>query len=258
MGGCTAIPTPIERQTTLKTLAHEHNLTLNTIHTERFDLTSIVSDKCENKSMRVYIEGDGFAWASRSHLSSDPTPINPLSAKLMMIDQSECKAYLARPCQYTKSTACSSEYWSNRRFSPEVIESYKEALDQFKKHYTIESFTLIGYSGGGAVVALIASSRTDVKELISVAGNLDTDAWVKLQELEPLSGSLNPANASQQIQNIPQIHLIGGQDTVIPKKIFESYKSHFSDSVNIKSIECPECTHNQGWELFFSKGFTNE
>lgn len=251
LGGCTVVPTPLERQKTLTALSSEQNLTIQPIYTERFDLTSIVSGQCEDKSMRVYIEGDGFAWATRSRLSDNPTPINPLSAKLMAIDNSKCKAYLARPCQYEQSKECNQRYWSSARFSPEVIESYNEALDQLKKQYKIASFTLIGYSGGGAVAALEATQREDVKQLITIAGNLDSDAWTSLQGLEPLSGSLNPADASKRLQNIPQIHFTGSKDTVIPKEIFESYKNHFSDSARIKHIECNECTHNNGWDRYW-------
>lgn len=257
LGGCSRIPTPIERQMTLETLAHEQNLTLKTIPTERFDLTSIVSAQCESKSMRVYIEGDGFTWATRSRLSSDPTPINPIASKLMMIDQSGCKAYLARPCQYQQSKACNERYWSSHRFSSEVIHSYGEALDQFKKEYNIESFTLIGYSGGGAVAALTASKRNDVRELITVAGNIDTDVWVKNHGISPLEGSLNPAKAGERLGTIPQTHLIGSKDTIIPLYVYESYKKYYPLNPNITSIICTECTHNEGWIQMW-RSFLNE
>jgi Serine hydrolase (FSH1) len=253
LGGCTAVPTPIERQQTLKNLSAEHNLTIKPIWTTHFTLSSVVSGQCEDKVMRVYIEGDGFSWASRSRLSDNPTPINPLAAKLMMIDPSGCKAYLARPCQYTRDEKCSNEYWSSRRFSPEVIQSYQEALDQLKLAYGIHSFALIGYSGGGAVVALTAANRHDISRLITVAGNLDTALWVKLQGLEPLDGSLNPADETANLENIPQIHFIGASDTVMPKEIFSSYRDHYIKPNKIESIECDKCTHNSGWEKVWER-----
>jgi hypothetical protein len=249
LGGCSVnIPSPQERRTALEALASDHNLTIQPIPTPRFTLTSIVSNACADKVMRIYIEGDGFAWVTRSRISSDPTPINPLSAKLMMIDPSGCKAYIARPCQYANDATCTSEYWSNLRFSPEVIESYNNALDQLKQKYNIHSFTLIGYSGGGAVAALTAPRRNDVGKLISIAGNIDTDAWVNYHSISPLDGSLNPADEAKKLQEIPQIHLVGNEDTIVPKEILSSYKSHFLKTTNIKSIECNECTHNLGWE----------
>lgn len=198
--------------------------------------------------MRVYFEGDGLSWVSRSRLSDNPTPINPLAAKLMMTDKNDCKVYLARPCQYTLDEKCSNVYWSSRRFSPEVIQSYQEALEQLKYTYNIRSFVLIGYSGGGAIAALSAARRDDVSRLITVAGNLDTNFWVKLQGLEPLHGSLNPADETLNLEKIPQTHFVGTNDTVMPKEIFSSYRSHFLKPEKIESIECDKCTHNIGWE----------
>lgn len=248
LGGCTAIPTPSERQQTLQNLSTDHNLTIKPIRTNRFTLTSVIAGQCEDKTMRVYFEGDGLSWISRSRLSDNPTPINPLAAKLMMMDKSGCKAYFARPCQYTLDEKCSNVYWSSRRFSSEVIQSYQEALDQIKRSYGIRSFVLIGYSGGGAVAALSAAKRDDVSRLITVAGNLDTDLWVKLQGLEPLDGSLNPANETVNLEPVPQTHFIGANDIVMSKEIFSSYRGHFFKPDKIESIQCDTCTHNSGWE----------
>ncbi len=256
--GCSNIPTPIERYQTLNTLAFEQNLSIKTLHTANFDLTSIVSDRCEARSMRVYIEGDGFAWVTRSMLSDDPTPINPLAAKLMRLDLGGCKAYIARPCQYQQSKECKEKYWSSARFSDEVIHSYDEALDALKKQYAISSFTLIGYSGGGAVAALEASRRDDVKMLITIAGNLDTLKWTSLHDITPLTDSLNPADASNKLENIPQIHFIGKEDRVVPKEVFDSYREHFKDATKLKSVECSECSHGQGWENLWSSLHVNK
>jgi hypothetical protein len=251
--GCSHIPTPVERYNTLNTLANEQNLSIETLHTTHFDLTSIVTNRCEARSMRVYIEGDGLAWMTRSRLSDNPTPINPLAAKLMLQDKSECKAYIARPCQYQQSKECHERYWSSARFSDEVIQSYDEALDALKKQYSISSFTLIGYSGGGAVAGLEASRRDDVKMLITIAGNLDTQKWTSLHNITSLHESLNPADFSPSLSDIDQLHVIGAKDTVIPQEIFQSYKSHFKDAKNIKSIICDECTHNNGWEKVWAE-----
>lgn len=249
MGGCTVVPTPLERQKTLDTLAVEQNLTITTLHSPPFSLYSLSDTRqCEDREMRVYIEGDGFAWRTRSQLSNDPTPINPLAAKLMSIDPSHCKVYLARPCQYTQESQCSSQYWSDRRFSPEVIQSYIEALDQIKKSYGIKTFTLIGYSGGGAVAALSTSKRNDVKQLISIAGNLDIEAWINYHHLSSLEGSLNPADEHKALSMIKQLHFIGGKDKIVPKAIFESYRNKLDRDTPLILFNCSECTHSEGWE----------
>lgn len=243
------VPTPHERQATLETIAFQYHLQTQTLQTTLFSLYSLRDTRqCENKEMRVYVEGDGLAWKTRSQLSDNPTPINPLSAKLMSIDSSQCKVYLARPCQYTNDTQCDEKYWSSHRFSPEVIQSYVEALDQLKKTYDIDSFTLIGYSGGGAVATLSAAARSDVKELISVAGNLDTEKWVQIHAISPLEGSFNPAIFASKLEHIPQMHYIGKEDTIVPKEVFFSYLNHFknTDMIHYRLIE--DATHTQGWE----------
>lgn len=196
--------------------------------------------------MRIYIEGDGLSWVTRSRLSDDPTPINPLSAKLMFIDPSTCKAYIARPCQYTQEKGCNPQVWSSHRFSRDVIDSYDDALEGLKKKYNLSSFTLVGYSGGGAVAALLANKREDISSLITVAGNLDTDKWVELHSLSPLEGSLNPAQNTKKLETIPQYHLIGTKDEVIPKEVFLSYQSRFDHKENVKHTMY-DATHTLGW-----------
>jgi hypothetical protein len=51
-------------------------------------------------ALHVYIEGDGFAWKSRTQPSNDPTPNNPTGLKLAAADANANVLYLARPCQF--------------------------------------------------------------------------------------------------------------------------------------------------------------
>lgn len=243
-----------ERQHTLDSIASEHHLQENTISTTHFSLYSLSdTSECENREMRVYIEGDGFAWKTRSMLSDNPTPINPLAAKLMASDPSRCKLYIARPCQYTNDSKCDNEYWSSRRFSPEVIKSYQDALIQIKKSNGIEQFHLIGYSGGGAIALLSAEGRHDVRHITTVAGNLDTDRWVSYHALSSLEGSLNPADKADAVSNIPQTHFVGGKDTVIPIDMFQSYSKKVSNPNRLRHVICEECTHSVGWIEIYIK-----
>ena len=95
----------------------------------------------------VYIEGDGQAWLSRTRQSGDPTPVNPVALHMASKDNAKNVIYLARPCQYSKTinddTPCHRDYWSTKRFSPEVIESYVAALDNIKAHHNIMGLSLI-------------------------------------------------------------------------------------------------------------------
>ncbi len=63
------------------------------------------------------------------------------------------------------------------------------AIDKLKQKYNSEKLQLIGYSGGGAVVTLVASQRSDVISLVTIAGNLDHQTWTKHHKVSPLTGS---------------------------------------------------------------------
>ena len=256
--GCTnKIPTTEERKHTIDTL--KSSASVETAYSSsRFELFAIehIPRSCKDRNLHLYVEGDGLSWVSRSRRSHDPTPINPLAFKLMLQDPETCKVYLARPCQYIRSKICKKKYWSSHRFSKEVIESYLEVMEQIKKKYRIRSFTLIGYSGGGAVAALIAAQREDVSELITVAGNLDHHKWTSLHGVSALNESLNPPDFSHRLKNIPQYHLIGTKDAIIPEAIFQAYKSRFQKRSQIHAGYYP-ATHHTGWENAFSNFLTS-
>lgn len=247
-GGCSTIP-PVElRQQILKHLAATQSWQSITLTTDSFNLTALIdTSSCTNNSMRVYIEGDGLAWITRSRISDDPTPATPTTALLMGEDDAPCKVYLARPCQYQYSSKCSNTYWSNKRYSNEVIQTYEDVLDALKKQYHSKNFILIGYSGGGTVATLLAARRDDVNQLVTLAGNIDTKAWTEYHHIDALEHSLNPADYASKLKNIPQYHLIGSKDDVIPMEIFQSYKAKFTDTSNLHH-KVYEASHHEGWE----------
>lgn len=245
ISGCSRnIPTPNERLHVADTLAQNNSLHVKTFKTKNFDIYTYSTQLFTCKTLNVYIEGDGLAWITSSLISDNPTPIHPTALKLMIQDSSTCRLYLARPCQYVSTSTCKEKYWTSHRFSQEVIESYKEILDTFKD----KTFTLFGYSGGGAVATLISAQRDDVIKLVTIAGNLDIDYWAKKHYLTPLKGSLNPADFSDKLTKIKQWHLIGGKDSIIDKSIYDSYISHFTDTSHIKHKLYKNFTHSCCWE----------
>jgi dienelactone hydrolase len=187
----------------------------------------------QSDTLTIYIEGDGFAWVNSSTPSFDPTPINPLALQLALHHPRGNAVYLARPCQYVGGVNrrnCTMTYWTNRRFAPEVVEASNQAIAQLKQQFKATHIELIGFSGGGAVAALVATRRMDVTRLITVAGNLDPDAWTKIHHASPLMGSLNPANEWQSLWAVPQLHFIGGQDRNIPAAVAQSYRARFPEN----------------------------
>jgi pimeloyl-ACP methyl ester carboxylesterase len=181
------------------------------------------------RTLRIYIEGDGQAWRRRKAPSDDPTPADPLALRLALRDQQPA-VYLARPCQYAQGAnrrGCDTRYWTRARFSEEVIAASSQAVSSLKLRTGADNLILIGYSGGAAVAALVAARRNDVDKLVTVAGNLDHRAWTAWHRVSPLNESLNPADAWQALQPVPQLHLVGAEDRIIPPAIVDSYRRHF-------------------------------
>ncbi|WP_252970921.1 hypothetical protein [Aliarcobacter cryaerophilus] len=50
----------------------------------------------------------------------------------MLQDNSSCKIYIARPCQYINSNLCEDKYWTSHRFNQKIINAYEEALNSIK------------------------------------------------------------------------------------------------------------------------------
>jgi hypothetical protein len=254
--GCSKqIPSVEQRVNTALQLQDKKTTQIN-IQTKNFNLFTLQKVQLGCKNIKVYIEGDGLAWISRKRISSNPTPINPLALKLMNLDRSSCKIYIARPCQYIDSKICKKKYWTSHRFNSKIIKSYDAALNQLKNTYGNSSFKLIGYSGGGAVVTLLASKREDISKLITIAGNLDHHRWTQLHRIDALDGSLNPVNRADKLEKIPQYHLIGTQDRVIPQEIFFSYQKYFQNRTHIH-YKLYDATHTKNWETHY-KNFLKE
>ena len=232
------IPSVKERTNNALSLASKNSLEELIINNTSFNIFSLQSQNinCENRTLNIYIEGDGLAWISRSQVSQNPTPISQTLLKLLTLDKNICKVYLARPCQYVETSKCKQEYWTNKRFNKEIIESFDEALNSLKTKYKNRDFNLIGYSGGGAVATLVASKRDDTKNIITIAGNLDIDKWVSIHNISKLEGSLNPTNFTSNLENIKQFHIIGNDDKIVPKEVFLSYFSKFKNKKNIEYI----------------------
>ena len=95
------IPTPNERkQTAINLYSNNKNIIQKDIQTSQFNLFSLQDIKMSCSNIKIFVEGDGLSWISRTTISSNPTPITPVGLKLMLSDDSSCKIYLARPCQY--------------------------------------------------------------------------------------------------------------------------------------------------------------
>lgn len=222
---------PTARRDYAENLAHTKQWQRQIIPTSTFDLLAYVpAHATRNKTLTIYIEGDGLAWLTRQQRSTDPTPKVPVGLQLALQHSTGNAVYLARPCQYVtgrQTRNCDKEYWSSHRFAPEVIAATDEAITDLRNQQHARSLVLVGYSGGGAVAALVAARRSDVTQLITVAGNLDHLAWTQLHQISPLAGSLNPADVWLSLVNVPQTHFVGSKDQVITPAIVRAYQQRF-------------------------------
>ena len=199
----------------------------------------------------IYIEGDGIIQWDPERASLDPTPENPVALHMAAYDKADNVPYLARPCQFSgmldSEQKCDKSYWTDKRFSAEIINSYQKALDEIKTRYNITEFNLIGFSGGGAIATLLAAQRKDVVSLRTVAGLLDHQAYSSYQKTPALTGSLNPIDYASHLKNIPQVHFIGGQDDTAPPAVLHSYLQALGESQCVKYQFIQESEHETGW-----------
>jgi dienelactone hydrolase len=250
LAGCMTLPTPAERRYAADTLAMQKEWLPETLDTGDFLLRTYRPAHIRpGPVLTIYIEGDGLAWISSDQMSDDPTPVNPIALRLALVHPQGNAAYLARPCQYTGASrrACSSRYWGQARFAPDVVSSTGLAIDMLKVEFGASQLILTGYSGGATLAALLAATRNDVVRLITVAGNLDPDAWARYHRITPLTGSLNPVALRRQLARVPQTHYVGGDDRNITPDLAHQWPVEIAgpNGANLKII--PGFDHGCCW-----------
>lgn len=214
LAGCAWSMSSQKRRADAEQLAQSANWHQFSIHVTGFDFEAFVPNRPNTSSVvTIYIEGDGAAWRSKHKPSDDPTPKDPTALKLAIAQPSGYAMYLSRPCQYTGwgAAGCDQKYWTNERFSERVVIAISEAIDVLKRQAGAAQIRLIGFSGGGAIAALISDKRNDVIQLVTVSGNLNVTQWVLLHGLTPLDG-LDPVLVAKNLQKLPQIHWVGSAD----------------------------------------------
>lgn len=169
--------------------------------------------------VHVYLDGDGTPWRGQAP-APDPTPRNTLVLELMTMD-STSTLYLGRPCHHGLSddAKCLPLVWTMQRYSQEVVSSMATALGTIVQARKIDRLAWIGYSGGGVLAMLLASKFPQTVAVITVAANLDIEAWADHHGYLRLSGSLNPAARCPLTPSIYQRHYVGGRDRVVPPHI---------------------------------------
>lgn len=203
----------------------------------------------QGERLHVYLEGDGTPWLNRYWVAPDPTPRNPLALELMAQDDT-ASLYLGRPCYHGRSQVapCNPLLWTSHRYGPAVLDSMDAVLSHIVAASPYTDIVLIGYSGGGTLAMLLAERFEKVRAVITIAGNLNPQAWAVWHGYSPLHGSLNPATRPPLPAHILQWHFSGGRDRNVPPSIVQPVisRQHSAQWVVLETFD-HQCCWRKLW-----------
>jgi esterase/lipase len=104
------------------------------------------------------------------------------------------------------------------------------ALEKYLQDNAYQHLTFIGYSGGGVIAMLLAKRFPQTNRLVTIAANLDIDAWTRYHNFSALSGSINPATQPPLPWSIQQTHYAGKRDKNVPVAIINYVSSRQPNS----------------------------
>lgn len=165
----------------------------------------------------LIVDGDGRPWTRDGmRVAADPTPHVPLALKLAA-ETPYSVLYLGRPCYFglQRQAPCSARDWTSDRYAADIVASMVAAADSYIQAHGVRRVLLVGYSGGGTLVTLMAPHMPRAVGVVTIAGNLDPDAWTQVHGYAPLNG-LNPALEPPFPKNVQEWHLIGDRDNNVP------------------------------------------
>ncbi len=238
---CLSLQACVTPSDKLNQFANEQGFLRSTMKVKGFELLAYQNwvqappdqtQRSEPFVLHVYLEGDGSPWRYRTVVMPDPTPRRPLMLELMTVDP-QWAMYLGRPCYNgtSRDPGCDNRLWTSARYSPQVVDSMAAAIRVVTERHQVDEIRLFGHSGGGALAVLLAEQLPKVGLVVTIAGNLDTDAWTDHHGYTPLFTSLNPALRPPLKESVQQWHLVGGRDAVIPPQLVRPYIEGLSDSV---------------------------
>ena len=169
--------------------------------------------------LHVYLGGDGSPRQAVRTGPPDPTAVPSVALRLMARDPAP-SVFLGRPC-YHGVGVCDPVHWTTGRYGEPVVRSLVAALRTLPEARNAPGIVLVGFSGGGTLAMLVAERVPEVRAVVTVAGNLDPDAWTARHGYTPLSRSLNPARRPPLPARVRQLHLRGGRDRRVPPELTE-------------------------------------
>jgi hypothetical protein len=234
----------MDRTLNADTMAAKAGLVRRTVATSTYTIAAWTRLTRPGQPVSVYIEGDGSAYGPDGGWSPDPTPRRPLGLMLAGQDNGANVIYLARPCQFVRDAHCRPPDWTNRRFSGAAARSLDEVLDQLLP--ASSRLDLVGYSGGAALAVQLAARRADVRSLTTVSGNLDPLAVNRLHGASETLVLDDPMGLAPQLARLPQRHLVGSRDEVVPVSIARGFVRAEGEAACAVIITA-DAEHEKGW-----------
>ncbi len=241
--GCVLTPT-------WKKLAADGSLDSFRIETERFQHL-VLTNRIPGSHLRIYVEGDGTPWIRHSRISVDPTPSNPVLLELMH-DSTHAAAYLGRPCYFGSATTrgCSSRWWTFERYGDVVVESMCAAANELTVTLDADTVQLIGYSGGGAIVASMVDCTERLVSIATISANLDPASWANHHSYTPLPDLTRLGGTKPSAKAVHEAHWQCRSDQIVPPSVTDAY---FAARPYATRIIVDDCSHSTGWAQYWPR-----
>jgi hypothetical protein len=236
--------------------ARENGLQPIELRGSPFVLRAFAKGRGPGDLLVIFLDGDGSPWVRQGRrIAADPTPRSPLALKLAARTPGAV-LYLARPCYFLArpQRACAARYWTSERYSAAVVKSMTEAAESYLEEHHFSRALLVGYSGGGTLAVLMARSLPCAIGVITIAGNLDPDAWTQLHGYLPLTGSLNPSLEPPLPAALRDWYLIGERDRNVPFGAAQRYLKRVAPSRIWKYANFDHvCCWVRAWPSIFAR-----
>jgi hypothetical protein len=250
LGACVLVQGPAARIASLATEAGFEPLRLRDANMRAFIRRAAITGAA---AATIYIESDGAPWRRPDEPPWDPTPHRFTVFAMASAEVGSAVAYLGRPCQFLSEAElaeCDGRLWTGGRFGEDAVAATNRVVDAAKTALGASRVNLVGYSGGGAMAALVAARRADVACLVTIVAPLDTVAWTDAIGVSRLRDSFNPVDVASRVSAIRQTHFVGALDTVVPPKTVARYMARVSAA---KVVEIDNFDHECCWEREWHK-----
>ncbi|MDD4616692.1 MAG: alpha/beta hydrolase [Alphaproteobacteria bacterium] len=202
-----------------------------------------------NQPVTVYVDGGMRDFAPSGPSGADATPDGIMTLRLAEADPSDNVVYIAHPCQFNAQDAfCAEKPLPNARYAELYYTAMNRALNFALAKVQHTHLNLVGYSGGGAIAAIMAARRQDVESLRTIAGNLDPNGNGRLHGSAPKDDFIDPIKIAPKLALLPQEHYVSADDTFVPAELTDNFVKAIGLSYCVKVTSVPDATHKTGWE----------